>query len=82
MARKLRINWNGLTADDVRDILRHFREQEQEYVRALTLVDDAFVRDSLNIVRNRQIFWQEMLTLVEAGQPIAEHIYAAVRDAR
>lgn len=88
--RKIQLNWNGLTIDDMNDIIRHFAECEQRYTaefeerRAMpsTTMHHQYLEKSIRIVQARQVFWTEMIAVKERGEKIAPHVRQQVLYSR
>ena len=88
--RKIQLNWNGLTVEDMQGIVQHFADCEQQYVADLkeyratpsTVVHLQFLEKSIRIVKARQVFWNEMIAVKERGEKIAPHVRQQVMYAR
>lgn len=88
--RKVQLNWNGLTVDDMHGIIRHFAECEQRYTADLeecrampsTTMHHQYLEKSIRIVQARQVFWTEMIVVKERGEKIAPHVRQQVLYSR
>jgi hypothetical protein len=90
--RKLQLNWNGLTLDDLQETVQHFADCEQQYreqieesridpmgVSALRI---PYLEKSIRIVQSRQVFWNEMIAVKQRGEKIAPLVRQQVMYAR
>lgn len=77
-ARKLIINWNGLTVGDIQEIIDHFADAEQHYTQytreAHAAQRPAYFASSIPIVQERQVFWKQMQARVAQGEKIASRV--------